>query len=56
MPHDVNNRAEVPATFEMRMMMAITQKKRFALASLDLKTAFLNAKLCDAEDGIFLVR
>jgi len=53
---DLSNRAEVPATFEMRMLLALSQIKGWDIGSLDIKTAFLHAPLSDQEDGIYLVK
>ena len=52
----MNNRAEVPATFEMRMLLTLSQLNGWDVGSLDIKTAFLHAPLSDEEDGIYLVR
>ena len=53
---DVANRAEVPATFEMRMLLALSQLHGWDVGSLDIKTTFLHAPLSDENDGIYLVR
>ena len=51
---DVANRAEVPATFEMRMLLALSQLHGWDVGSLDIKTDLLHAPLSDEKDGISL--
>ena len=53
---DLSNRAEVPGTFEMRMLLTLSQINGWDIGSLDIKTAFLHAPLSDEEDGIYLVK
>ena len=55
-PGDWANRAEVPATFEMRVLMAIASTNEWTAGMLDISTAFLNAELEDAVDGVIIVR
>ena len=52
---NLDNRAEVPSTFEMRTMLALASDKGWSVCSLDVKTAFLYAELNDEEDGINIV-
>ena len=54
---DAENRSEVPATYEMRTLLAMFKsKKDWGIGALDIKTAFLHAPLDDEDDGIVLVR
>jgi hypothetical protein len=51
---DIANRAEVPATFEMRILLALSQLHGYDIGGLDIKTAFLHAPLDDDVDGVYL--
>ena len=52
---DQENRAEVPDVFELRLLMALTARKRWSLGSLDVITAFVYSILSDIDDGIYLI-
>ena len=68
----LENRAEVPSTFEMRTLLALgglggrvragfpgqpgDQVLPWSVGSLDVKTAFLYAELIEEEDGIVVVQ
>ena len=52
---DIRNRSEVPATFELRTMLAMSQEEAWSLGALDVTTAFVHAELVDTEDGIYLI-
>ena len=53
--HADENRAEVPATFEMKTLLTLAEKENWVVGALDIKTAFLHADLDDEEDGIYCV-
>ena len=53
-PGDEMNRAEVPATYELRTMLAMAAEKGWRIGALDIRSAFLHASL-DEEDGIIVV-
>ena len=55
MGKDLQNRAEVPNTYEMRTS-ALGAEKGWRVGSLDVKTAFLDAELNEEEDGIVAVQ
>ena len=52
---DPSNSAEVPASFELKTLLAVDAKKGWRVGSLDIMTAFLHAELCAEEDGIIIV-
>ena len=51
----MENRAEVPSTFEMRTMLTLAERV-WSLGLLDVITAFLYAALNEKEDGIIIVQ
>ena len=53
---DLENRSEVPSTFEMRTMLALASSNNWSVGTLDVKTAFLYAELDDEEDGMIFVQ
>ena len=53
--HDAQNRAEVPATYEMKTMLTLAELKNWEIGALDIKTAFLYAELNDKDDGVYVV-
>ena len=69
---DLENRAEVPTTFELRTLLALgslgeqvsawghgspeCRKQPWSLGALDVNTAFLYAELIEEEDGIVVVQ
>ena len=54
MPGDEMNRAEVPATYELRMLVSYAAMKGWRLGALDIKSAFLHADL-EESDGVIVV-
>ena len=56
MGKDLQNRAEVPNTFEMRTLVPLGDEKGWSVGSLDVKTAFLYAELNEEEYGIVVVQ
>ena len=48
------NRAEVPATYELRTMLALATEKGWRVGALDIRRAFLHADL-EPEDGVIVV-
>ena len=53
---NIQNRAEVPNTFEMRIMRALAAQEGWSLGSLDVKAAFLCAELDEEEGGVIIVQ
>ena len=53
--HDVENRAEAPATFEMISILALCEGNEWNIGALDIETASLHAELDDKDDGIYIV-
>ena len=53
--HDVQNRAEVPATYEMKSLLTMAESQDWKVGALDIKTAFVHAELDDEEDGVYAV-
>ena len=53
---NLDNRSEVPATFELRTLLAMASKRGWSIGSLDVVTAFLYSEFDDSEDDIILVK
>ena len=49
------NRSEVPDAFMVRTVVAFVSQTDWSIGAADLSTAFLNAELDDAEDGVYLI-
>ena len=45
MSENLYNRSEVPTTFEMRIMLALSEGLGWDVGALDIRVAFLNARL-----------
>ena len=56
MGKDIEHRAEVPDTLEMRIMLTPGTEKGWSIGSLDVKSAFLPADLNEGDDGPIVVQ